>query len=112
MHELKWTGRITAALLCAVLLLLPALASAAPVVEEGTHGANWWVSLDSRLLQLVANWWPGHDHADAESRRLGPTPSPDGEEGRRGVVRFKTHVTETTTCTGEGGPEWDPDGCS
>lgn len=112
MRESHTIGRKVAAVLCAVLLWMPLATAAAPPAEEGSHATAWWSSLDSRLLQLVADWWPETPRAEAEARRLGPTPSPDGDEGRFGGGRVKVFAKDGSTCPGEGGPGWDPNGCS
>lgn len=109
--EFKCLRKVASGLLLAALMCtLPAVAAAAPSVPEEGAATSWWQGLQQRVAEWVAAWVPSPPAAGAGLRLREPTPP--RAEPPVPILRFVIAKDGANSqCTGEGGPEWDPDGC-
>lgn len=100
------SGLLVAAMLCA----LPLAAAAAPTAHEEGVSTTWWQGLQQQVAEWVA-WWVPPSPAENGEQRLREPRAPKVEPALPGLRPVLGFDGSNSQCSGEGGPDWDPDGC-
>lgn len=103
-------GVASGLLLAALLCTLPVVAAAAPTALEEGVSSTWWQGLQQQVAEWVAFWIPPSPAEDGELRQREPR-SPEVKPRLPGLRPMIGFDGGNSQCTGEGGPDWDPDGC-